>query len=184
MLDDVIEKDELKDFKSYLEMSLRDPFVLNLNDSSIMEVINACVKVKSNMHPSYGDSIRGLIYNLKTLESQYSITLQPIQVTDIFWGYFVDFCEKRGLRPTSIETMCFQLKSILSWAMKYNAPVSPTYADVSIKHNSPMEIALTADEVSRIAYFDIDRFYAGRRIDFRTTMRRVRDMFVLSCNLF
>ena len=83
MLDDVIEKDELKDFKSYLEMSLRDPFVLNLNDSSLMEVINACVKVKSNMHPSYGDSISGLIYNLKTLESQYSITLQPIQVTDI-----------------------------------------------------------------------------------------------------
>ena len=38
--------------------------------------------------------------------------------------------------------------------------------------------------MSRIAYFDIDRFYAGKRRDFRDKMRRVRDMFVLSCNLF
>lgn len=38
--------------------------------------------------------------------------------------------------------------------------------------------------MSRIAYFDVDRFYADRRKDYRETMRRVRDMFVLSCNLF
>lgn len=184
MLNDAKEKVELKDFKSYLETSLKDPFILNLKDSSLMEVIEACIKVKSKMHPHYGESLGGLIHNLRTLEQQYNVTLQPIQVTDIFWGYFVNFCEQRGLRPTSIETMCFQLKSVLGWAMKYNAPVSPTYADVSIRHCNPMEIALTADEVSRIAYFDIDRFYANRRADFRKTMHRVRDMFVLSCNLF
>ena len=43
---------------------------------------------------------------------------------------------------------------------------------------------MTADEVSRVTYFDIDRFYADRRADFRKTMHKVRDMFVLSCNLF
>ena len=46
------------------------------------------------------------------------------------------------------------------------------------------EIALTADEVSRIAYFDIDLFYKDKRADFIDTMKRMRDMFVLSCNLF
>lgn len=174
----------MEGFESYLESSLKDPFVLNLKDSSLMEVIDACVETKRRMRPKYGESLGCLIFNLRALESQYGVTLMPIQVTDIFWGYFVSFCEQRGLKPTSIETMCFQLKSILGWAMKYNAPVSPTYADVRVKHCAPMEIALTADEVSRISYFDIDRFYAGKRKDFRRTMHRVRDMFVLSCNLY
>ena len=105
-------------------------------------------------------------------------------MTDIFWGYFISFCEQRGLRPSSIDTMCNQLRSVLSWAMKYNAPVSPSFADIGFNPVKSLEIALTADEVSRITYFDIDRFYAGRRLDFRRTMHRVRDMFVLSANLY
>lgn len=175
---------ELEDFKSYLRTSLRNPFIINLKDSSLIEIIDARIKVKNKIHPHYKESLACLLHNLNTLQDQYGVTLMPIQITDIFWGYFINFCEQRGLRPTSIETMCYQLKSILGWAMKYNAPVSPTYSDVRIKHRTPMEIALTSDEVSRITYFDIDRFYSNRRSDFRNTMHKVRDMFVLSCNLF
>jgi hypothetical protein len=80
--------------------------------------------------------------------------------------------------------MCNQLRSILNWAVKYNADVSPTYGDVCFPKVSNQKIALSPDEVSRIAHFDIDLFYAKRRKDFRETMRRIRDMFVLSCNLF
>lgn len=46
------------------------------------------------------------------------------------------------------------------------------------------DTTMSADEVSRVAYFDIDRFYADRRKDFRNTMHKVRDMFVLSCMLY
>ena len=108
----------------------------------------------------------------------------PVQVTDIFWGYFISFCQGRGLKASTIDTMCGQLRSILNWAVKYNATVSPSYGDFCVPKAMIQEIALTADEVSRIAYFDVDRFYADRRKDYRETMRRVRDMFVLSCNLF
>ena len=80
--------------------------------------------------------------------------------------------------------MCQQLRSILNWASKYNAHLSPTYDEFRVPKVQTVQIALTADEVSRIAYFDIDRFYANKRKDYRETMRRVRDMFVLSCNLF
>ena len=173
-----------EDFRTYLEKSLRDPFTINLRDRTLMETVRAAVKAKSRLHPNYGSSIAGLVYNLELLEKDYRVTLMPVQVTDVFWGYFISFCQDRGLRASTINTMCQQLRSILNWAVKYNAPVSPTYADFSVPKARNQEVALTADEVSRIAYFDIDRFYADKRKDFRDTMRRVRDHFVLSCNLF
>lgn len=172
------------DFKAYLERSLRDPFTLNLKDCSLMEVIHACIKTKSKNHPHYGESLGGLIYNLHELEREYRLTLQPIQVTDVFWGHFVAFCQKRDLKLSTINTMCSQLRAILNWAVKYNVTVSPTFTDFDVKRPKILEIALTADEVSRITYFDIDMYYADRRSDFRETMHKVRDMFVLSCNLF
>lgn len=172
------------DFRAYLEKSLRDPFVINLEGLSLMEVIRACIRSKTRLHPNYEASIGGLVYNLGILEQKYRVTLMPGQVTDIFWGYFISFCQGRGLKASTIDTMCGQLRSILNWAVKYNATVSPSYGDFCVPKARIQEIALTADEVSRIAYFDVDRFYADRRKDYRETMRRVRDMFVLSCNLF
>jgi hypothetical protein len=172
------------DFRAYLEQSLRDPFTINLKDCTLIEVVLACAKAKSKLRPGFHKSIGGLLYNLRAIEAEYRITIVPVQVTDIFWGYFIAFCQGRGLKSSSIQTMCGQLRSVLNWAVKYNATVSPTYADVRTPRSRNQEIALTADEVSRIAYFDIDRFYSDRRKDYRETMHRVRDMFVLSCNLF
>lgn len=173
------------DFKSYLEQSLKDPFTINLKHYNLIEIILACAKSKSKMHPKYRESLNCLIYNLQQLQETYKITLQSVQVTDIFWGYFISFCQDRGLKTTTIITLCNQLRSILNWAVKYNANVSPTYNDLRIPKANSYEIALTADEVSRIAYFDIDRFYnKQRRKDFIKCTHKVRDMFVLSCNLY
>lgn len=179
------EDDEKKaDFRAYLEHSLRDPFTMNLKDCNLLEVIRACVKSKSKIRPKYGAQVSPLVYNIELLQKQYNVTLYPVQVTDVFWGYFVAFLQGRGLKSSSITTMCGRLRSILNWAVKYNATVSPTYTDIVIPKINNYEIALTADEVSRITYFDIDRFYSNRRKDYRETMMRVRDMFVLSCMLF
>lgn len=172
-----------QDFRTYLENSLRNPFTLDLSGLSLMEVIRACIRAKSKRHPGYGKNASCLVYNLALLEEQYRLSLMPVQVTDVFWGYFSDFCQSHGLKQSTILTVCNQLRSVLSWAVKYNATVSPTYTDIGIRKPHSQEIALSADDVSRITYFDIDRFYAGRRRDFRDTLRRVRDMFVLSCNL-
>lgn len=172
------------DFRLYLEQSLRNPFVLNLESRTLLEVIQECAKVKSKLSPNYAKSLGGLIHNLKELERQYNITLAPVQITDVFWGYFISFCFSRGLRSTTVETMCNQLRSVLCWAGKYNATISPTYDSFRIPAAHPFAIALTADEVSRIAYFDVDRFYANRRKDYRETIKRIRDLFVLSCSLF
>ena len=172
------------DFRAYLEHSLRDPFTLNLKDCTLMEVIRACIKAKSRLMPNYGKTLSCLIHNLTLIEKEYRVTLHPIQVTDVFWSYFISFCQGRGLRASSIGALCAHLRSILNWAVKYNVTLSPTYNDFRIPKVQNHEIALTADEVSRVAYFDIQRFYADRRKDFRRMTEQVRDMFVLSCNLY
>lgn len=172
------------EFRDYLERSLRDPFTLDLSGLSLMEVINACKRTKAKMHPNYANTLRCLEHNLGVLQEKYKIVLQPVQVTDIFWTYFIDFCTRRCLRKSTILTLVNQLRAVLNWASKYNARVSPTYGDVRIGNPVNHEIALTADEVSRITYFDVDGFYKDKRRDYRDKMKRVRDMFVLSCNLF
>ena len=175
---------EVAGFKAYLMQSLCSPFVLNLENSTLMEVIKSCISAKTKLHRNYRESLGCLIYNLSALEREYGVTLMPAQITDIFWDYFIAFAQGRGLKASTIETMCNQLRSVLNWAVKYNAKISPTYGDFKVPKVHNQEIALTADEVSRIAYFDIDRYYADRRADFRQTMHRVRDHFVLSANLF
>ena len=105
---------KLCDFRAYLEQSLRNPFTMNLKDCSLMEVIHAAIKSKSKLHPNYRESLGGLIHNLKILEEYYHITIQPVQVTDVFWGYFISFCEQRVLKLSTIETMCNQLRSVLN----------------------------------------------------------------------
>ena len=171
------------DFKAYLNKALYDPFVIDLKDATLMEVIRACAKAKSKMHRNYPKSLCCLIYNLGLIESQYGLTLMPRQITDIFWDYFVSFCQERGLKTSTIIAICEQLRSILNWAVKHNATVSSTYTDFHIPQVHNQEIALTAADISRITYFDIDLFYEGRRKDFIEKMHRIRDMFVLSTAL-
>lgn len=175
---------EVSGFKAYLMQSLYSPFVLNLEDCTLIEVIKSCIGTKSKLHRTYKESLGCLLHNLSILEASYGVTLMPVQITDIFWEYFISFCQGRGLKSSTIETMCNQLRAILNWAVKYNAKVSPTYGDFKVPKARNQEIALSADEISRIAYFDIDRFYANRRVDYRNTMHRIRDHFVLSANLY
>lgn len=171
-------------FRDYLERTLRDPFTIDLSGLSLLEVIGAYKRAKAKFRPKCGSQFSSLVHNLRTLEAQVHMKIFPEQVTDVFWGYFVDFCGRRGLRVSTLVTLCDQLRSVLNWAVKYNAKVSPTYGDYRIQKPQNTEIALTADEVSRVSYFDVETCYKGRRPEYRETMRRVRDMFVLSCNLF
>lgn len=172
-----------QDFKSYLSSSLNGQFLVSLREAPLLSVVEACATAKSRIRPKFKDSFRCLIYNLRALEDECQVQLMPIQVTDVFWGYFITFCQLRKLAASTIQTLVNQLRSVLTWAVKYGALVSPTYTDIRLHKTQSHEIALTADEVSRVAYFDVQRFYADRRPAYRATMERVRDMFVLSCNL-
>lgn len=172
------------EFANYFRQSLENPFVLDLSNASLMELINACIKVKENVSPTYRQHLSCLINNLRLLEGVYRVKIMPVQVTDIFWAMFIGFLQERGLAQTTIATLSNQLRSVLRWGSRYNVKISPSFDAVKIPAAKAPKIALTADDVSHIYHFDVDLFYAKRRSHFRENMKRVRDMFVLSCNLY
>lgn len=172
------------DFRDYLEQSLRNPFVLDLSNMDLKTVIQACIKTKKSVSSRYGKTLSCLMYNIAYIEKTFNVTLYPVQITDIFWDMFVGTMRARGLAMSTVSTMANQLRAVLRWAQRYNARLSPSFDVIRIPPYRSQEIALSADDVSHIYHFDVDLFYADRRPQFRKRMKEVRDMFVLSCNLY
>ena len=169
------------DFGAYLHISKDHHFVLDLSQATLLEVLEELIKMKQTIFPRYGKSLQFLIRHLRIIETQYGCTLMPIQITDIFWHHFISHLQQQGISVSSIKTMCSQLKSALSWSSKHRAVIAPSYDMVTIPNYQHQQIALTPDEVSRIYHFDISTI--PRRPQFLRHMERIRDMFVLSCNL-
>jgi integrase len=105
----------------------------------------------------------------------------PNQITDVFWHNFIPYLINKGLALSSIKKVCSQLRTALDWGAKYGARVAPTFDLVKIPPYSRKQIALTPDEVSQIYHFNISTI--NRKPQHLRKLERVRDMFVLSCNL-
>jgi integrase len=84
------------------------------------------------------------------------------------------------------------LIAVLNWSSKYGVKLNPSYSEVDIPNYIPSKISLTPDEISHIYHFKIgqDECYNFRtkkvmkmRRNKIKTLEKVRDMFVLSCNL-
>ena len=172
------------DFRSYLEQSLRNPFILDLSDADLKTVIQSCIATKSKLNPKYGASMSSLVTAIEYIEKLYRITLVPKQVTDIFWTYFVGLLQQKGLKNSTISTLANQLRAVLRWGTRYNVEISPSFDMLRIPANKSFQIALSEDEVSQIYHFDVQLFYRDKRPQYRKRMEQVRDMFTLSCNLY
>lgn len=172
------------DFRDYLEQSLRNPFVLDMAGFDLRTVIESCIAIKRNISPRYGKTLSSLLFNIKYIEQMYRVKIYPVQVTDIFWEMFIGILQNRGLKMSTIMTISNELRAVLRWAQRYNAKLSPSFDVIRIPPYRSQEIALTADDVSHIYHFDVQLFYRDRRPQFRKRMEQVRDMFVLSCNLY
>ena len=81
------------DFKSYLEQSIRNPFTIDLKGCSLVEVVLACVKAKSKLHPRYSRNISGLLYNLRALEERVNGKLVVTTVPK--WKMIASHCSRR-----------------------------------------------------------------------------------------
>ena len=169
------------DFGSYLHLSKEQQFVLDLSQSTLLEVIEEQIKMKLRISPKYGRGLSCLKRHLRIIEEMYGCTLMPVQVTDIFWCHFTHYLQQRGLSISSIKTLCSQLRSALAWAARHRAIISPSYDLIQLPAYKHQQIALTPDDVSRIYHFDIQAL--PKRPQYLRHMERIRDMFVLSCNL-
>ena len=169
------------DFGTYLQISQDQMFVLDLSGATLLEVIDEQIKVKQKLSPKYGKGLSCLKRHLGIIEKQFGCTLMPVQITDIFWVHFVYHLQQQGLAIPSIKTLCSQLRSALSWASRHRAVISPSYDIIQLPECRHQQIALTPDEVSRIYHFDIRTI--KKRPQYLRHIEKIRDMFILSCNL-
>lgn len=159
----------------------QDQFILDLSHATLIECIDEYTKVKSRLHKSVANSTRNVKLHLQRLQDALRIDLRVNQITSIFYAKFVEYLQNQGLKLTSIKVICEYIRAIVSWASDYNAQVHPSYKEIDFPKYYRQMIALSADDVSRIYHFDLEN--AKIRPQLRNTLMRVRDMFVLGCNL-
>lgn len=168
-------------FADYLRQPFDTQLVIDLSDATLIEAVGRMIEMKSRLSPAYGKHYSSLIHNLRRIEEDYSCTLMPWHVTDVFWCNFIPYLLGRGLALSSIKTVCSQLRTAVEWAARHRARVSSTYDMVKIPSYCHQQIALTPDDVSHIFHYPVR--IIPRRSQYIRNMERVRDMFVLSCNL-
>ena len=170
------------DFGTYLRSDAKHVYSLNLANKSLLECIDERVKQKERLHPSFGKNMSCLKANIRELENEYGCKIMPEHITQIFWEGFHDrLINQKQMSFATVETVSSQLRTTLEWAARYKAELSPDYADFDIPKGHSFLISLTSDDVSRIAHFDINTIH--RNAQYLRTLERVRDQFVLQCNL-
>lgn len=169
---------DIEEFKNFLQHPSEE---VDLSELSLIELIEAACKMR-NVSDNYKKSHNCLLNNLRILEKELNMKIMPCMVNDVFWNFFISYLYAKKLKPSTISLIVSQVKIILGWGAKYKAVISPGYEYLYTPPYEPPQIALTLDEVSQIYHFDVYSI-PNRRIDYLQTLEKVRDMFVLSCNL-
>lgn len=163
---------------------LKNPFqnlIIDLSRANLIEAIEALIQVRNNLSPSYGKHYSCLKHHLKGIQMEFKCELFPYHITDVFWSNFIPYLLSKGLSLATIKTVCSQLKTAVGWAAKHRAKVSDSYDVLKIPPYCHEQVALTMDEVSHIYHFDV--YSIPKRKQHIRKIERVKDMFVLSCNL-
>jgi integrase len=116
----------------------------------------------------------------------------PVMISSVFWSHFIPFLVDQGLKYSTIGHIKANLITTLNWSSKYGVKLNPSYNEVDIPNYISSKISLTPDEISHIYHFKIGltevySFRSNKILRLRKnkveTLNRVRDMFVLGCNL-
>ena len=179
-------------FRDYLQSSKSDMFVLDLSNCTMVECVEKMCEIKSRSHPKIRRNYQLLINKLNDIERQFECTVMPAMISSVFWNYFVSYLADHGLKYSTISNLRACLMSVLNWSSKYGVKLNPSYAEVDIPRYTTSKISLTPDEISHIYHFKLiqEETYNFRqkkvtklRKNKIETLERVRDMFVLGCNL-
>ena len=167
-------------------------FVLDLSNCTLIECIDKMCEIKLRSHPNIRKDYRMLVNKLKNIEKIFGCTIMPAMISSVFWNHFIPYLAEQGLKYSSIGHLKSNLIAVLNWSSKYGVKLNPSYNEVDIPNYIPSKISLTPDEISHIYRFKIVK---GESYSFRSkkvikmrknkieTLEKVRDMFVLGCNL-
>lgn len=156
-------------------------FDIDLQGLCLLDCLEKFQEYKKRTSEKASKSYDCLKSHIRQMEKDYNVVIQPKQITDIFWSRFIPVLVSKELKPSYITCLCYQMRNLLNWCSKHNATVSSTYCDFQAPQANIMRLALTADEVSWCYHFDINTINC--RSQKKKTLEKVRDMFVLSCNL-
>ena len=179
-------------FGEYLNSSMSNMFSLDLSNSSLIECINKMCEIKERSHPKIKQNYRMLVNKLEDIERQFGCTIMPAMISSVFWNHFIPFLADQGLKYSTIGHVKANLIAVLNWSSKYGVKLNPSYSEVDIPNYIPSKISLTPDEISHIYHFKIGMtktysFRSKKMLYLRknkiSTLEKVRDMFVLGCNL-
>lgn len=154
-------------------------FTLDLSDAGVVEIIDAYTEFKRRSNPKFPmPCIRKLIVKM---EKEAGCTFTPAEVTDLFYASFIQWMAESGHKFSTIRSYCDRLRCILFWASRHGCVLSRTYDQYKVPSYFKKRLALTPDEISHIAHFNV------RLLDLHPqrarTLEKVRDTFVLCCNL-
>ena len=166
-------------FGTYLSNPENKCSGIDLSNATVLEVLEAYRTFRQTLNPSYSND--AIVRKVRQLEKEFSCTLMPAQITDIFHANFIQWAHENGNCYSTIKMYCNQLKAALVWASRHGCLLSQTYNVYEVPRYFKSRVALSQDEISHIAHFDVSKI--SRRPQYRRNMERVRDMFVLLCNL-
>lgn len=152
-------------------------FEIDLSEFTLIGVLEAYQAHKRRIHPNY--ELGSVISTIKKIEVMAGGQIYPDDVSDLFYATMVQWMTNCGLKYNTQTLYCSQIRAALNWGIRHRCPVSSTYDKFDIPSYVPFTIALTPDEVSHIAHFDIDNIPC--RPQKKKTLKCVRDHFVLSC---
>ena len=185
-------ENKINEFKEYLKSSKNNVFVLDLSNYNLIECINKMCEIKSRSHPNINKNYTLLINKLKEVENKFDCTIMPSMISSIFWNHFVPFLANQKIKYSTIGQIKTNLLTTLNWCSKYGVRLNPSYSEVDIPYYASSKISLTPDEISHIYHHKIGvseaySFRSKKILKYKKnkikTLEKVKDMFVLACNL-
>ncbi len=179
-------------FREYLNSSVNNMFVLDLSNCTVIECICKMCEIKQRSHPKIKQNYRMLVNKLREIENEFGCVIMPAMISSVFWNHFIPFLADQGLKYSTIGHVKACLIAVLNWSSKYGVKLNPSYSEVDMPNYTPSKISLTPDEISHIYHFKIGKeetySYRSKKVlklrkNKISTLEKVRDMFVLGCNL-
>mgnify|MGYP004418208625 FL=1 len=168
-------------FAQFMHSEASKSFSIDLTNASLVECLTAKINFKARLFSHYPKSHQCLLSHIRLIEQELDCVILPTQVGDVFYSFFIFRLLDRGVKPSSIRTLCYQLRSCLEWSARHGAKISDNYAEFTVPDYRRPTIALTPDEVSMIYHLNLQPLV--KRKDHRALLEKAKDMFVLSCNL-
>lgn len=107
---------------------------IDLSSANVLEILLAYRAFRQTLNASYSNE--NIVRNVRQLEKEFSCTLVPSQITDIFYANFIQWAHEGGNCYSTIKLYCNLLKAALVWASrhgcgnvewKYRRRISGTY---------------------------------------------------------